>query len=191
MQPYLQDLIGQKASLALCAEVASGYELQRMDVRALKAIPGIGPILARRIRAALDLGIACVGESRKRGARIRSAQDAYALLEPELRHAQSEQFKAILLDSKLRVIGLADIAKGGPASCAVDPSEVFRSCLRASARALIVAHNHPSGDPEPSREDIELTNRLSKGAEALGIRLLDHVIIGDGSHVSLADRGLL
>ena len=108
-----------------------------------------------------------------------------------LRQECREVFVTIHLDSKNRVLCVETVSVGSLNASIVHPREVYKTCLLSSAAALVVVHNHPSGDPTPSREDLELTGRLREAGELLGIRLLDHVIVGDGAYVSLADRGLL
>ena len=98
---------------------------------------------------------------------------------------------ALLLDGKNRVIREVRISEGSLNQSIVHPREVFNPAVRESAAAVILVHNHPTGDPTPSREDLDLTRRLKEAGELMGIRVLDHVIIGDGSYVSLADRGVL
>lgn len=103
-----------------------------------------------------------------------------------------ESFITCHLDNKNRLIAIETVSVGSLTASIVHPREVFKSALLSSAAAIVAVHNHPSGDPEPSREDLDITRRLKEGAELLGIRFLDHVIIGrDGRFVSLADRGLL
>lgn len=112
--------------------------------------------------------------------------DLFASLRAEAR----EVFATIHLDSKNRILCVETVSVGCLTSAIVHPREVFKSALLSSAAAVVLVHNHPSGDPTPSREDLELTKRLKEAGELLGIRVLDHVIIGSG-HLSIADRGLL
>lgn len=102
-----------------------------------------------------------------------------------------EHFWAVHLDSKNKMLCLDQISIGSLNASIVHPREVFKSVMISSAAAMLLVHNHPSGNPEPSSEDYEITRRLNEAADMLGIRLLDHVIIGDGAYVSFADRGLL
>ena len=102
-----------------------------------------------------------------------------------------EHFWAVHLDSKNKLLCLDPISTGSLNASIVHPREVFKSCLLSSAAAMLLVHNHPSGDPAPSNEDHEITARLKEASELLGIRLLDHVIIGTGRHYSFADSGLL
>jgi len=102
-----------------------------------------------------------------------------------------EQFWVLLLDTKNRVIGANQVAVGTLDACLVHPREVFKAAVAASAASIIVLHNHPSGDPSPSREDRELTRRLAEAGRVLGIPVLDHVVIGQGAHFSFKDAALL
>jgi DNA repair protein RadC len=108
-----------------------------------------------------------------------------------LRHETKEHFIALHLDSKNRLLCLEIVSVGSLNASIVHPREVYKSALLSSTAAIVFVHNHPSGDPTPSREDIELTSRLKEASELLGIRLLDHVVIGTGRHYSFADSGLL
>lgn len=96
----------------------------------------------------------------------------------------------MLLDAKNRVIREIQVSEGSLTASIVHPREVFTPVIRESAAAVLFVHNHPSGDPTPSREDIELTNRLRQAGEVMGVRVLDHIIIGNGDYVSFTDRGL-
>ena len=108
-----------------------------------------------------------------------------------LHHETKEHFIALHLNSKNRLLCLEIVSTGSLNASIVHPREVYKSALLSSAAAIVFVHNHPSGDPAPSREDIELTSRLREASELLGIRLLDHVIIGTDRHYSFADQGLL
>jgi DNA repair protein RadC len=108
-----------------------------------------------------------------------------------LHHETKEHFIALHLNSKNRLLCLEIVSTGSLNASIVHPKEVYKSALLSSAAAIVFVHNHPSGDPAPSREDIELTSRLREASELLGIRLLDHVIIGTDRHYSFADQGLL
>lgn len=122
---------------------------------------------------------------------LNSAQRAAELF-ASLAMESKEHFVACHLDTKNKLLCVETVSIGSLSASVVHPREVFKSALLSSAAALLVLHNHPSGDPEPSREDLDITRRLKDGSELLGLRLLDHVILGsDGRYVSLADRGLL
>ncbi len=167
------------------------HGLDRASASELVRISGMGPARVASLRAALHLSRRLVLAERPRGAALRSAAQVHRRLSPLLRHLDQEVFVGIYLDARHRVLSEVRIAEGGLTACAIHPREVLMPAVREAAAALIVAHNHPSGDPAPSSDDIALTTRLSVAAEALGIRLLDHLVIGDGRYVSLAEEGLL
>nr|MDQ3036012.1 JAB domain-containing protein [Myxococcota bacterium] len=125
------------------------------------------------------------------GPRIESSRDVDALLRVRLAGAESERFIALPTDAKNRVIAELTIARGGLSACPVAPSDVFRAILREAASAVVFAHNHPSGDASPSADDIALTDRLVRAGALLGVRVLDHVIVGREGYFSFVDAGLL
>ncbi|OQB98735.1 MAG: hypothetical protein BWX80_03924 [Candidatus Hydrogenedentes bacterium ADurb.Bin101] len=110
---------------------------------------------------------------------------------PELRGCETERFICIQVNTKNMVTKYDLVSQGSADGTSAMPREVFRQALRDGATGVVVAHNHPSGDPEPSQADIEVTRRLAQAADLIGIRFLDHVIIGDGRHVSLRERGII
>lgn len=122
---------------------------------------------------------------------VRNSSDAAGILRSYLAGADREYFVVLLLDQKHRINGLNLVAVGTQAMAVVHPREVFKPALLGAAAATILSHNHPSGDPDPSREDVELTRRLVSAGELLGIDVLDHIVIGDREHVSFADRGMI
>src|SRR5437870_10653344 len=123
--------------------------------------------------------------------RVRSAQDVYDAFRERFEPLDREQFVVVLLDGKNRVLGFNVVSTGSLTAALVHPREVFKPAMLANAAALILVHNHPSGDPEPSAEDRAITERLRHAGELLGIRILDHVVIGDGRFVSFAEQQLL
>ena len=121
---------------------------------------------------------------------ISTSAAVYRLIGEEAASWDRERFLAVLLDGKNRVLGLNEVSVGTLTASLVHPREVFKAALIGNAAAIIVVHNHPSGDPTPSVEDIAITHRLREAGELLGIRILDHVILGDGRYVSFSDEGL-
>lgn len=121
---------------------------------------------------------------------LRCAGDIAAALRDELAGLDREHFACLHLDVRHRLISRETVSIGHLSCALVHPREVFKGAILANAHAVALAHNHPSGDPEPSHEDVEITRRLRKAGEILGIPVLDHVILVDGGHVSLAERGL-
>ena len=125
------------------------------------------------------------------GEAVHAPERAADLAAQVLKGEDQEIFLVFLLDIKNQVLGYVEAARGGLDSCPIDPRVIFRAAVLQGAAAIIVVHNHPSGDTEPSKEDVKLTKRLKEAGELLGIAVLDHLVIGDGSYASLAERGLL
>ncbi len=118
-------------------------------------------------------------------------EDIYRLVGPEMENLVQEQVQVILLDTKRHVLDVVMVYQGNISSAIVRPAELLRDAVIANAPALVLTHNHPSGDPEPSPQDVRMTKDLVEAADVLGIELADHVVIGRGSFVSLKQRGLL
>ena len=165
--------------------------VQRASTRELMALEGIGPVTVARIRSAFVLGRRSLEVVRERLGPYRSASDVFEYLGPRLVHKEKEVFYVLLLDAKNRLIRDEVVSIGTLTASLVHPREVFRPAIRECSAAIICAHSHPSGDPTPSQEDIEVTARLRSAGELIGIPMLDHVIIGAGRYVSLAERGKL
>lgn len=120
---------------------------------------------------------------------IRTPQDVADLLMEELRYLDREVMRLLILDTKNQVIATPTVSVGILDASMVHPREIFKDCIRRSAASVIIVHNHPSGDPTPSANDIEVTRRLRRAGEILGIDVLDHIIIGDNRFVSLKQEG--
>ena len=163
--------------------------LSNRGVEELCAIPGIGMAKAAQIKAAIELGKRALATPLTTGTRIGRSHDLFQHYYPLLRDLRHEIFKAVLLDAKHCIIRDTTVSEGSLTLSIVHPREVFNLAVRESAAAVIFVHNHPSGDPQPSEEDRALTNRLVSAGDILGIRVLDHLIIGDGKYVSFADNG--
>jgi DNA repair protein RadC len=157
----------------------------------LCAVDGIGQAKAVQLKAAFALGSRLTASRGAERAEIRSSRDVLALVGDEMRLYEQERFKILLLDTKNRLIRDETVSVGTLNASLVHPREVFRSAIRASSAAVIVCHNHPTGDCAPSREDHETTRRIREAGELVGIRLLDHVIIGDGDYYSFKDNDAL
>ncbi|MBI2435365.1 MAG: DNA repair protein RadC [Candidatus Hydrogenedentes bacterium] len=165
--------------------------LARASVEELQEVKGVGKVKAVEVKAALELGKRLAVLKRDDRPRIRSSADVAELLMVQFKENEVEKFKALLLDTKNNVVKIIDISQGGLDGTPAAPRDVFRQAVREGVANVIVAHNHPSGDPEPSRADIELTRRLKDAAALIGIDLLDHVVFGDGRYVSLKERGMM
>ncbi|HEV2473887.1 MAG TPA: DNA repair protein RadC, partial [Chthonomonadales bacterium] len=168
----------------LLSELDGLRGVARGDVGELMKVKGIGIAKACKILAALELGkrLAALNPEEKR--HVVSADEAAKLLYAELREASKEVFKALLLDTKHHLIKIVTVSIGTLDSSLVSPRELFRDAVKASASAVIVAHNHPSGDPTPSAQDKLVTARLTEAGKLMGIEVLDHVIIGENRFVS-------
>lgn len=157
----------------------------------LQGLPGLGPGKASRLLAALELGARAVARPLNAQRPIRSSRDVHAALGPSLRGRDHERFLAVALDAKNRPIRQVVVAVGGVSSCGLTPAEAFRPILREAAAGALFVHNHPSGEPSPSDDDVSMTRRLCATGELLGVRVLDHVIIAGARYFSFLDAGLL
>ncbi|PWB50397.1 MAG: hypothetical protein C3F06_12575 [Candidatus Methanoperedenaceae archaeon] len=164
-------------------------QLSQANLKQLMRIHGIKESKAAQITACFE--IARRLESFKEGEKqkINSPEDVYRLIYPKMREQKKELFIELCLDTKNRIIREEVISVGSLNANIVHPREVFKLALAESAAHIIVVHNHPSGDPAPSREDIEITKKLAQTGIIMGITLLDHVIIGDGRHFSMKEAG--
>ncbi|MBM3469327.1 MAG: JAB domain-containing protein [Armatimonadetes bacterium] len=152
---------------------------------------GIGPAKAGAVLAAFELGRRVQVAPAARRPLIRAPGDVAALLAGQMRHLDREHFRAVMLNTRHEVLDVTNVAVGGLDSAPIHPREVFKEAIRRSAAAVILVHNHPSGTPEPSGDDLRITARLQEAGRVVGIEVLDHVIIGDGRFVSLRERGAL
>lgn len=165
--------------------------LPDLSLEDLQQIKGIGPDKAVMIKAALELGSRLATTPREAAGSITSPRQAAELFMEELRYKKKEYFKILLLNTKNHVISKEEISVGSLSASIVHPREIFNIPLRKSAASVILFHNHPSGDPSPSQEDLEVTRRLVDAGNILGITVRDHIIIGDGCFFSFREKGLL
>ena len=175
----------------LLADTGGWRALSRLSAAELARLPGLGRARAARLLAVVELSRRWLSEPLRRGAAFRSSLDIFRYFHPRMRDLRVEQFRVVLLDGKHRVLAARLVSQGTLTSSPVHPREVFGPAVRAGAAAVVLVHNHPSGDPAPSADDLDITRRLVEAGELLGIRVLDHVVVGDGTYTSLADRGLL
>ncbi|HEY5132754.1 MAG TPA: DNA repair protein RadC [Candidatus Krumholzibacteriaceae bacterium] len=161
-------------------------------VEELMAFEGVGPVSSMRLRASFELGKRCILSMREGAIRkVRAPEDVAALMTVEMRGLDREHFKAILLDTKNGIRKIVTVAVGSLNAALVHPRELFKAAVAASAAGIILVHNHPTGSPEPSAEDTDLTLRFVKCGELLGIELVDHIVIGGDRFVSMRERGLI
>ncbi len=189
-------LIGGKTPpIALASDLLETFgglrDLARAEVHELECVPGIGPVRAARVRAGLALGRKLAGAGRPERLPIRASRDVFQLVHQDLRDLEQEVFEILLLDARNRLFRRERVSVGTATGSLVHPREVFRPAIRHSAVSLVMLHNHPSGDPSPSPEDRDVTRRIAAAGEILGIRVLDHIVVGEGRYISFADEGLL
>jgi len=150
---------------------------------------GLGPVRITRLLAAFELGFRAGGPPKRAGFAVRSPADIHPLLREEFRGLDRERFLALYLDTRHRVAAAETVSIGSLNASLVHPREVFKPAVAMSAAAVIVAHNHPSGDPSPSGDDLDLTARLDRCGDLLGIALLDHLVVGDEEIISIREYG--
>lgn len=162
----------------------------QLEAEELAEYPGMGPERAAQLLAALELGRRLQRPCETRP-RLKTPQEIFRYLAPELTALRKEVFHVLCLNARNVLLRDVRVAEGSASACPVDPREVFAAALQARASAIVIAHNHPSGDPEPSEADLALTRLLIDGGRLLGIGVLDHVVIGDGAYASLLERNLM
>lgn len=165
--------------------------LNEMTIEELMTIKGIGRSKAIHLLASMELGKRMARKPLTKISAIYSPEDCVAFLSAEMKHLTQEHFVVIFLDTKNYVIGKKTIFIGSLNKAIVHPREVFKEAIKRSSASIICAHNHPSGDPTPSEQDIGLTHRLYEAGELIGIKVLDHLIIGDEQFVSLKEKGYI
>lgn len=166
-------------------------ELSQMAPEEFQCLPGINKTRAVRLAAAFELARRLAATPPEEKPAIIQPDNAARLVMEEMRNFDREHFRAILLDNKNRVITIDSVSVGSLNSTIVQPRELFKTAIKKSAKSIIMVHNHPSGDPAPSREDIDLTKRYIEVGDLIGIQVVDHIIIGDGRYVSLKARGVI
>ncbi|HQA07292.1 MAG TPA: DNA repair protein RadC [Syntrophomonadaceae bacterium] len=164
--------------------------LRETSIEELTCHPGIGPAKAALLKAAVEIGRR-ISIDVKQKLVIKSPDDVKHLLMEDMRFLQQEHFRVLYLDRKGGLIFIEDVSKGGLHSAIVHPREVFKTAIKRSAASVILVHNHPSGDPNPSTEDIQITRRLIEAGNLIGIEVLDHIIIGEHKYCSLKSLGLI
>jgi DNA repair protein RadC len=186
-----RDSSAVQVAIELLGQLGGVDGLARCGVEELRAIKGVGPAKAAQLKAAVELGRRSLAVPLSSGTRVSSSADLFKHFHPMLRDLKHEIFKVVLLDAKNTVVKETTVSEGSLTLSVVHPREVFAFAVRESAAGVIFLHNHPSGDPAPSPEDRQLTERLVGAGRLLGIRVVDHLIIGDGRYVSFADQGWL
>ena len=181
----------QDVAQRLMARFGDLERLARASIEELCCVEGVGTVKALEIKAALELGRRLAAFTGEQKPTIRSPEDAGALFMSDFKGLDKEHFRAVLLNTKNHVLKTVEISVGSLDASLVHPRECFRPAVAASAASIILLHNHPSGDPEPSADDIAITKRLKETGQVLGIEVLDHIIFGAGKYVSLKKRGIV
>ncbi len=174
----------------LLAEFGGLPGLARATIAELVEVKGIGPAKAVEIKAALEMGRRLLASTPQERPKVTTPADAANLLMSEMTFLEQEHLKVVLLDTRNRVLSTPTIYVGSLNTSVIRVGELFRMAIRNNAAAMIVAHNHPSGDPAPSPEDIRVTRTLVKAGKLLDIEILDHIVIGRQKFVSMKERGL-
>lgn len=164
------------------------YDLSLDD---LQQVPGIGRVKSIQIKAIAELSKRISKYNAEAKLKISSPGSIATLYMEEMRYLQQEHLKIVFLDTKNQIITDKFLTVGTVNASLINPREVFIQALRHNAVHVILLHNHPSGDPAPSREDISITRRVIEAGDIIGIKLLDHIIIGDGNYISLKERGII
>lgn len=167
------------------------HELKNATIEEIMSIKGIGKAKAVQLLAAVELGRRLSQQQTEERYTIRSPQDAASYLMPDMTSLKQEHFVVLFLNVKNQVLHKQTIFIGSLNASIVHPREIFREAVKRSAASIICAHNHPSGNPSPSSEDIDVTKRLIESGLIMGIELLDHVIIGDHKFISLKEKGYM
>jgi DNA repair protein RadC len=157
----------------------------------LAEIEGIGAAKSCQIVAAVELGKRLAAKPGRRRVRVGRPDDAVSLFLEDMRYLKQERFKVLLLNIKNEIMGIEEVSIGSINMSLVDPREVFRLAVKRGAASVVLAHNHPSGNPEPSDADIEFTKRLMEAGDVLGVKVVDHLVIGDGVYCSMRRKRMI
>jgi DNA repair protein RadC len=182
--------VGMKLMRKVNNDLHALSKLSVKDILQLK-VQGIGETKATTIVAAMELGRRRQLSQVKERDKITSSRDAFEILQPRLGDLKHEEFWIVLLNRANKVTAIERISEGGLTGTVADPRRIFNNALKAEATSIILSHNHPSGNIQPSTMDIELTKKLKKAGEVLDISVYDHLIIGENNYYSFADEGML
>lgn len=186
--------VGGESALDLAQRLIVKYDglpgLARASFAELRSERGLGNAKTAQLKAALELGRRMLLASPEERLIVRSPSDVAQILMAEMSHLEQEHFHVLYLDTRNRLLGSDDVYVGSLNASHIRVAEIFRDAVRRNCAAVIVAHNHPSGDPSPSQEDVYVTRQLVAAGDLLGISVLDHLVIGQQRFVSLRERGL-
>ncbi len=185
----------KKNAVDISREILSQFEnlqnLDRASVKEISNVKGIGPAKAAQIKAALELGKRMASQQSGTRKKMKTSQSFVEHFAPFMRNLRKEIVKVVLLNPKLYIIKDINISEGSVNASIVHPREVMIPAIRESAAKIVLIHNHPSGDPSPSQADIEITHRVYKTGQIIGIGMLDHIIIAGDEFYSFADEGMI
>jgi len=185
---------GRESAIALATRLLARWGglpgLARASFGELCAEHGMGEAKAAQVKAALELGRRLLAAAPEERPVVRSPRDVANLLMAEMALLEQEHLRGVLLNTRNHVLGVPEVYKGTVNSAQVRVADIFREAVREGCPAIVVVHNHPSGDPEPSREDVEVTRQMVMAGELLGIEVLDHLVLARSGYVSLRERGL-
>lgn len=186
--------IKNQSALSIAYKILSEHNglkfLANATVEELSQVEGVGLAKATQLMAVAELGKRISQYGAEDDAYIRCPKDAADILMEEMRYLNKEHMRVILLNIKCKIISIEEVSIGSLNSSLAHPREIFVPAVKKSSAAIVMVHNHPSGDPSPSRDDIDITKRISEAGKILGIELYDHIIIGNGIYVSLKEKNL-
>lgn len=174
--------------LKVCGDLR---KISEASLQEFSSFRGIGNAKIAQLKAAFELGRRLLETPIDKGPVFASGSDVYLYYHQRLKDLKKEVFRCAMLDAKNRIVKDCSVSEGTLTNSLIHPREAFRDAIREAAASVIFVHNHPSGDPSPSREDISTTERLVKAGEIVGIKVLDHVIIGDGAFSSMMEKGYI
>lgn len=187
-----------KSAIELAREILVKFnnlkDIEDASIAEFSELKGIGPAKIAQIKAAFELGKRLIANEKRNTSQqpcFKNSSQVYTYYMPKFYGLKKEKFLCTLLDTKNRVFKETTVSEGTLTSSPVHPREVFRYAIKEAAASVLFVHNHPSGDPSPSRDDIDITKRLIETGKIIGINVLDHIIIGDGRYLSLIESGYL
>lgn len=186
---------GGKSAIDLAMELIDKFknlkDMEQASVHEFSKFKGMGNAKIAQIKAALEIGRRFTGESIQRGSQFFSANEVFQYYKQKIGNINKEVFHCAMLDAKNRIIRDCRISEGTLTNSLIHPREAFREAIKESAASVIFIHNHPSGDPAPSKEDIIITEKLVSAGNIVGIKVLDHIIIGDNQFTSMMEKGYI
>jgi DNA repair protein RadC len=184
-----------RSALDLAMEILGTFgDLMKIETASLREftnIKGMGKAKVAQLKAAFELGRRLMEEPFMRGPAFSSGHEVYSYYHSRFKNLKKEVFCCMLLDAKNRILKDCKVSEGTLTNSLIHPREAFKDAIKESAASVIFVHNHPSGDPSPSREDIQVTERLVNAGEVIGINVLDHIIMGDGKYTSMKEKGYI